>query len=129
MTINQSVCDVINALAGIQNMHCTEMGIAWLDADNLFCNLYCIGIFRIQSCDKRICLTCFNHHHAEIVTLKHLIVGLLKCTTLTLTLFCHYLCIAFSSLALIVMSQVYYFYSVKTELQFLGKFLYSFVVT
>ena len=56
-------------------MHGSEMFESRLDADYFFGNFDRVAISRIKSRDKRVGISGFNHHHTEIVTFEHLVVG------------------------------------------------------
>ena len=69
-----------------------------------------------------------NHHHTEIVALKHLVVGFLESVALTLALLGKYACIAFTAVVLVVVAQIYYLNAVEIKVEFLGKLHYTLVV-
>ena len=76
------------------------------DTDDLVDNLDGVRVLGIKTSDIGIGLTRFDHHHAKIVALEHLIVSLLEGITLTLVLFRQDAGVTFTALLLRRMAQV-----------------------
>ena len=55
-------------------MHGAEVLVFRLDTNYFFRYFDGIGILGVQTGDKRIGFSCFYHHHAEIVALKHFVI-------------------------------------------------------
>ena len=75
-------------------------------ADYFVGHLNRVGIFRVKAGDESVCFARLHHHHAEIVSLVHLIDSLLQGVALALHLFREYLGVAAASVGLVVISEV-----------------------
>ena len=105
-TVDERVGNEVCSLLRVEDVHCCKGAVALLHADNLLGNLDGIGILCIKTCHESIGIACLDHHHAEVVALEHLVIGLLECITLALTLVGKDMCITLAALALIRMTQV-----------------------
>ena len=110
-------------------MHSAEMLILRTDADYFLGSLDGVRELGIDTCDEGICFACLDHHHAEVVTLEHLIVCLFEVISLAATLFCQQLCITLTTFTLVVMTQIYYLDAFKGEFQFCCLLPYHLVIT
>ena len=98
-------------------------------ANNLSGSLDSVRELGIYARDESVSLTRLYHHHAEVVALEHLIVGLFEVVTLTATFLGQQLCITLTTLTLVVMTQVDNLYAFKRQFQFCGLLLYHLVIT
>ncbi len=76
------------------------------DADDLLDDLDRIGILGVETGDEGVGLARLDHHHAEVVALEHLVVGLLEGVALALALLGQDAGVALATLLLGGMAQV-----------------------
>ena len=129
MTVHQCVSYIICAALRVQDVHCTEVLVWCTYAYNLLCSLQCGGKLSVNTSDESVSLTCLNHHHTEVVAVKHFIVSLLEVVTLTLTFVCQHLSVALTTLALVVMTQVHNLHALKVQVKLSSLLLYHLCVT
>ena len=129
MAVDECVCKEESAFLGVQDVHGAEVLVARTYADDLFRHLDGIAVFGVQSGNESIRLSSFHHHHAEVVALKHLVVGFFVGYSFTGTLFGKNAGIAFAASGLIGMAQVHNFNAFQIEFQFFCQFLYGFVIS
>ena len=75
MTVNQRIGQEVCTFLGVQNMHGAEMLVFRTDADDFLGNLDGIAVFGVKTCDESVCFTRLHHHHTEVVTFEHFVVG------------------------------------------------------
>ena len=120
MAVDECVGKVEYALAGVQDMHSGEGVILLADANHFFSHLDGVRVFRVKTSDECVSITRLHHHHAEVVTLVHLVVCLLEGIALTCTLLGKVLGVSGAASLLLVGTHVYQLYAVKIELQTLS---------
>ena len=75
MPVDQSICQEVSSFFGIQDVHGPEMIVFRADADHLFGYFDGIAVFGIQSGDECVGISGFHHHHTEVVTFEHFVIG------------------------------------------------------
>ena len=110
-------------------MHGTKMLVLRTDADNLVNNLDGIGILGVQTRNKSISLACLDHHHAEIVTLEHLIVSFLESVSVTLTFFGKDTSITLTTFLFIGVTQINNLDTIEAQVKRCSEFANILVVT
>ena len=88
VAVNQCVCQEVSTFLGVQDMHCSEVFEARLDTDYFFGHFDRIAISCIKSGDESIRISCFHHHHTEVVAFEHFIVGFFISKAFACTFFC-----------------------------------------
>ena len=106
MTVDERVGQEVGTLLGIEDVHGTEMFVFGTDADYFLSYLDGVAVFGVESGDESICLTCFDHHHAEVVAFEHFIVSFLVGRTFACTLFRQDAGITFTARSFIGVTQV-----------------------
>ena len=111
MTVYESVGNVVCATLRVEDVHSAKVFVLRTYAYDILCSLQGRGKLGIYASDESIGIARLHHHHAEVVAVKHLVVGLLEVVALTLSLVGKHLCVALAGLVQVVMTQVYYLYS------------------
>ena len=106
VAVDERVGDEVDAFLGIYEVHRGEVVIALANSDYFIGHLNRIGIFRVKTGDESVCFARFHHHHAEIVSLVHLVDSLLKRVALSLHLIRQNFGVAAASVGLVVISEV-----------------------
>ena len=117
--VHQRVAHVERAARRVDDVHGAEVLVLRPYADDLFHHLHRVRVLRVQSGDEGVGLARLHHHHAEVVALEHLVVGLLKGVSLALPFAGQYAGVALAALLLRWVAQVDYLYAVEAELQLL----------
>ena len=76
MAVDKRIGKEVRAFLGVEDVHCAEVLEFRTDADYFFGHLDGVAVLGVQSGDESVGLTGFHHHHAEVVALEHLVVGL-----------------------------------------------------
>ena len=129
MAVDKRVCQEVRTFLTVHDVHGTEMVVFRLYADDFFGNLDGVGVFGIHTRDECVRFASLYHHHAEIVTLEHLVVGFLECITFAGFLLGQYLGITFAAFSFAVVAQVNDFDAFQAEVEFFRQFLDTLVVT
>ncbi len=87
-----------------------------------------VAVLGVQSGDESVGLTGFHHHHAEVVALEHLVVGLFVGDAFAGALFGKDTCVTFAAFRFVGMAQVYDFNAFEAEVEFFCQLLDSFVI-
>ena len=129
MAVDQCVGQEVSTFLGVQYVHGAEVGVTGLYADDFFGHLDGIAVFGVQSGDESVGFACLYHHHTEVVAFEHLVVGFFVGDTFACAFFGQDTCIAFAARRFVGMAQVDNLDTFQTEVELLGEFFDSFVVT
>ena len=129
MAVDKCVRQEVRTFLTVHDVHGTEMVVFRLYADDFFGDLDRIGIFGVHARDECVRFASLYHHHAEVVALEHLVVGLFECITFAGFLLGQYLGITFAAFGFAVVAQVDDFDAFQAEIEFLRQFLDTLVVT
>ena len=99
------------------------------DADDLVDHLDGVGVLGVKTRDEGIGLARLHHHHAEVVTLEHLVVSLLEGVAVALAFLSQDAGIALTTLLFAGMAQVDNLDALQVEVELLGHLLDHLVVT
>ena len=109
-------------------MHGAEVLVWRTYAHNLGSGLDGIGELGVHARDESVSLAGLYHHHAEVVALEHLVVGLLEGVSVALALLGEDARILLAAVVLAVMAEIDNFDAFKRELEFLCLLLYHLLV-
>ena len=98
-------------------MHCAEVFVFWTNANNIFCNLYGIAVFRVESCNHSISIATLNHRHTKVVSFVHFVVSLIESVTFACTLLRQVLCVIGSASLFLVGTHINELNASQVELQ------------
>src|SRR5574344_2752019 len=98
-------------------MHSSKGVELWSNSNHFFCNLYCIAILCVQSCNKRVSIAIFNHAHTKVIAFIHLVVCFIKCVSLTSALFCKMFCKCCAAALFLICTHVNDFYTAEVQFQ------------
>ena len=98
-------------------------------ADNLLSHLDGVAVLGVEAGNEGVGIACLDHHHTEVVALKHLVVRLLEVCSLAGTLLREDAGIALAALSLAVVAQVDDLDALKAQVELLGQLLDALVVT
>ncbi len=111
--VYHSIGQEVNTMFGVQYVHCCKMLIARTYTYNFSCYFSRCVAAGIGSCQHRVGIAGFYHHHAEIVSVKHQFKRFKVCNAVALTFVSKISRITGTAVGLAVVTQIHNFNTVN----------------
>ena len=106
VTVDKCVGQEECSFLGVQDVHGAEMFVFGTDADYFLGHLDGVAVLSVEAGDESVRFARLHHHHAEVVALKHLVVGFFVSSAFAGTLLCQDAGIAFAAGSFVGVAQV-----------------------
>lgn len=126
--VDHRVGKVIHTPLGVHYMHRCKMAVVRTYANHVAGNRRHLRVVGICSRHKGIGIACLNHHHTEIIAVKHLLQSLAARIAVASALLSEHRRIARTAFRLAVMADIYNLDAVKAHAESAGTLFYHLLV-